>query len=200
MASLFDTLRKEASAAGFEARSRQAREWFVERVKELNGRINRKSLLNDPAVKMRPEPRWGFMYMFIYDALHKDTLPYYDRFPLIIMLKPAAGGFLGMNLHYLHPKARAIFLDKLMATTNTEDNKLSETTRMRIRYQLLANAQKYRYFRPCIKHYLFDQVKSKIVQVYAPDWETAIFLPTEHFKGAQKTRVWRDSQKIYQKT
>lgn len=198
MASLFDTLEKEASATGFAARSKEARAWFTERVKELNGRINRKSLLNDEAVKPQNNPKWGFMYMFVYDALHKETLPYYDRFPLIILLSPAPGGFMGLNLHYLHPKTRALFLDKLVATF-VKDDTVSETTRMKIRYELLARARAHRYFKPCLKHYLFDQVKSRIAMVDATHWETAIFLPTEHFSGAQKTKVWRESQKIYQK-
>lgn len=198
MPSLFDTLRQESSAAGLEARSKEARDWFTEKVKELNGRISRQRLLSDTALKIKPEPRWGFMYMFAYDAKHKDTLPYFDRFPLVIMLKPTPNGFLGLNLHYLPIKHRAIFLDRLMETMGDED-KLTEQSRLKIRYQLLAGAQRFRYFRPCIKEYLFSQVKSRIAQVSAPDWEIAIFLPTEHFKGAQKTTVWRDSQKIYQK-
>jgi hypothetical protein len=198
MASLFDTLRKESTATGFAARSKEARDWFMEKARELNGQINRKKLLNDPAVKNKPNPQWGFMYMFVYDALHKDTLPYYDRFPLIILLKPAQGGFLGMNLHYLEPRVRAIFLDKLLATL--KDDELTERTRLRLRYQLLASAQRFRYFRPCLKHYLWDQIGSRIAQVHAPDWETAIFLPTEHFKGATKQKVWRESRKVYQKS
>jgi hypothetical protein len=198
MASLFDTLRKESTATGFAARSKEAREWFMQKARELNGQINRNKLLNDSAVKAKPNPQWGFMYMFMYDALHKDTLPYYDRFPLIILLKPAEGGFMGMNLHYLEPKVRAIFLDKLMATL--KEDELSERTRLRLRYSLLASAQRFRYFRPCLKHYLWDQIQSRIVQVHAPDWETAIFLPTEHFKGATKQKVWRESRKVYQKS
>jgi hypothetical protein len=197
MVSLFSTLRQELQGAGFAARSKEARDWFVERVKELNGRINRNKLLKDSEVKQQNTPKWGYMYMFLYDAKHKETLPYYDRFPLVIMLSPAPGGFLGLNLHYLHPRIRALFLDQLLATIS--DDKLTEGTRLKLRYQLLARARKFRYFQPCLKHYLFEQMKSRPAQIMAPDWETAIFLPTESFKGAQKTVVWKESKQIYQK-
>lgn len=197
MVSLFSTLRQELQGAGFAARSKEARDWFVERVKELNGRINRNKLLKDSEVKQQNAPKWGYMYMFLYDAKHKETLPYYDRFPLVIMLSPAPGGFLGLNLHYLHPRIRALFLDQLLATIS--DDKLTEGTRLKLRYQLLARARKFRYFQPCLKHYLFEQMKSRPAQIMAPDWETAIFLPTESFKGAQKTVVWKESKEIYQK-
>jgi len=197
MVSLFSSLRQELQGSGYIARSKQARDWFVERVKELNGRINRNKLLKDQEVKQRNYPKWGFMYMFLYDAKHKETLPYYDRFPLVIMLSPAPGGFLGLNLHYLHPRIRASFLDRLLSTIS--DDKLTESTRLKLRYTILAKAKKFRFFQPCLKHYLFDQMMSRPAQIMAPDWETAIFLPTESFKGAQKTTVWKESKQIYQK-
>ena len=76
----------------------------------------------------------GSMQMFFYDPKHKETLPYYDRFPpLSIILKPAKGGFLGLNLHYLPPILRAQFLDALMdnvTSKKSEDAKFQLTTRL----------------------------------------------------------------------
>ena len=116
MASLFNTLRSELMTSGHAMRSREARAWFQEKVREMNGRINRKSLLNDDVLRVRSKAIWGHMFMFAYDPKLKEQLPYYDRFPLVLALQPAPGGFLGLNLHYLRPDYRALFLDKLMAT------------------------------------------------------------------------------------
>lgn len=193
--SLFTTLRSESNAAGLAKRSTEAKEWFTERVKELNGRINRNALLRDEALKAKKTPQWGFMYMYVYDPKTKDDLPYYDRFPLIIMTEPAPGGFYGLNLHYLHPKIRALFLDKLLSTIKGKE--IDEKTRLRTRYEILARARKFREFAPCFKRYLFDHVKSRIAQVPGNEWDIAIFLPTEHFKGASKTKVWAESKKEY---
>jgi hypothetical protein len=193
--SLFTTLEKEFNSTGFEKRSTEAKDWFIQRVKELNGRINRKALLNDDKVQQRSKAIWGNMYMFAYDPKFKEELPYYDRFPLVLVIGPATGGFLGLNLHYLHPKIRAKFLDKLLGTLS--DDKLTEKTRLKIRYSLLASARRLREFAPCLKHYLTGHMKTRPSQVFAPDWETAIFLPTEHFKGATKTQIWLDSRKQY---
>lgn len=200
MGSLLSKLRTEAAATNLKSRSREATQWFIERVRELTGKINRRNLLNDSELKVRPTPMWGNMYMFVYDALHKDTLPYYDRFPLVIMLKPTPDGFMGLNLHYLEPKVRALFLDRLIDTMpNADDDKGTANKRLRIRYSLLQSAQRFRYFKPCLKQYLGSQIKSRIAQVNFKDWDTAIFLPTEHFSGARKTRVWKDSREIYRK-
>ena len=197
MASLFNQLHNEMAKYGLRERSRVARLWFVDRVKELNGRINRNALLRDEALKLKKTPQWGYMYMFVYDAKNKDTLPYYDRFPLIIMVDKAPGGFYGLNLHYLKPSIRALFLDKLAATIS--DDKLTERTRLKIRYQLLNSIRKYREFAPCFKHYLFDHVKTRMSFVPATEWEVAIFLPTEHFKGARREKVWQESRNQYLK-
>lgn len=193
--SLFSTLSQEINAAGIQRRTVEARKWFLERVKELNGRVNRKKLLNDSELDPKKNPLWGFMYMFAYDPKTKDTLPYYDRFPLVIMTERAPGGFYGMNLHYLHPKTRAIFLDKLMDTIKGKE--LNERTRLRLRYDLLQRAKRFREFSPCFKHYLTDHVVSRIAQVPANQWDVAIFLPTEHFAKATKQKVWQESKKQY---
>ena len=81
----------------------------------------------------------------------------------------------------------------------SKDN-LDEKSKLKLRYELLAGVRRFRYFSPCLKHYLNSHIKSRVAQVYAPDWETAIFLPTEQFAKANKTKVWKESQKIYQST
>ena len=84
--------------------------------------------------------------MFFYDAKHRDTLPYWDAFPLVIAVGTAKGGFYGMNLHYLEIPLRAKFLDELMNITN---NKVyDETTRFGVSYRMLKSASKMRYFKP----------------------------------------------------
>ena len=64
--------------------------------------------------------------MYFYDPKTKDTLPYYDRFPLTIMVGPAPKGFYGLNLHYLPLDIRARFLDSLLDTINNK--RYDETT------------------------------------------------------------------------
>lgn len=197
MASLFTSLKTELASKGYSSRSNQAKKWFAERVRELNGRINRRVLLNDGNLTTRSKPIWGNMFMFAYDPKLKDVLPYYDLFPLVIALQPAPGGFLGLNLHYLRPDVRAAFLDKLIDTMPDGDA-LTDRSKLRLRYNMISKIRHMRQFAPCLKHYLLDHVKTRMAQVHAPDWETAIFLPTEQFRGSNKTKIWKESQKIYQ--
>ena len=192
MASLFDTLQAQAFRAGVTARTNASKKWFQANVKKL-GQVNRTSLLKDDALEPTARNIAGNMYMYFYDPKYKDTLPYYDRFPLTIMVEPAKGGFYGLNLHYLKPTVRAAFLDELMKTAPT---KITDKSRIRARYKLLASSKKYKEFKPCFKHYLTEHIKSKLVRVPMSEWEVAIFLPTEQFKKKGKAAIWADSNKI----
>ena len=193
MASLFDTLQAGAQRAGVTARTKKSREWFQAKVKEL-GTVNRKALLRDDALEPTNREIVGSMYMYFYDPKTKETLPYYDRFPLIIMVEQAKGGFYGLNLHYLRPDIRAEFLDKLMALAPKKATDKTRITKMK--YDLLKGVQKYKEFKPCFKHYLTGHIKSKMARVPMTDWEIAIFLPTEQFTKANKSKVWAESIKI----
>ena len=194
MSNLFTKIGYDAFRAGINPRTRQSRDWFRKKVQSLR-RINRTELLQSDELKLvnKSNPLIGSMNMFFYDPKHKETLPYYDRFPLIIIIGPAKGGFMGLNLHYLPPILRAKFLDELLNITN--NNKYDETTRFQISYKMLQATTKMRYFKPCIKHYLFSQVKSRLARVHAPEWEIATFLPTADFAKASATSVYRESRK-----
>ena len=194
MASLFDTLQAGAQRAGIQARTKESQNWFRKKVAEL-GDVRPQKLLKDDALDPTNKQLAGSMYMYFYDPKYKMELPYYDRFPLTIMVDKAEGGFYGLNLHYLAPGVRARFLDELMKTA---PKKISDSTRlMKMRYDLLKDVKKYKEFQPCFKHYLVDKIKGRPVRVPMTEWEIAIFLPTEQFKKVKKESVWRYSRKQY---
>lgn len=194
MASLFDTLQAGAFRAGIQARTDKSRNWFSKRVKEL-GTINRNKLMRDDALESTANPKVGDMIMYFYDPKMKKELPYYDKFPLTILVQPTKGGFQGLNLHYLSPNVRALFLDRLMELA---PKNITDSTRLaRIRYNTIKGANKYKEFRPCFKQYLTSQVKSKIVRVPMTEWEIAVFMPTQQFQKVKDTSVWRYSRDAY---
>ena len=148
---------------------------------------------NQDASRFDNKVQIGHMYMFMYDPKTKGTLPYYDSFPLIFPFAKAPGGFYGINMHYLHPRLRAILMDRLMDTTLTNELQ-DETTRLRLSYKVLTSASKFRYFEPCVKHYLTKHVRSRFIHVHPNEWQMALFLPTEQFHKADKKAVWQNSQ------
>lgn len=193
MSNIFQRLELQAFRAGITPRTKESREWFRKKIKNMRS-IKREALMKEDPLKQTGQEIVGSMYMFFYDPKHKDTLPYYDTFPLVVVVGPAEGGFYGLNLHYLPPILRAKMLDALMDITS--NTKFNDSTRFKMSYELLVKSSKLKYFQPCFKHYLNEHVKSKFSMVPAPEWEIATFLPTADFRKANSKKVYYDSKKM----
>ena len=194
MATVFDTIITQGVRSGqIPARTQGARDWYRDTAAKI-GRVNERSLMKGDQARIVSNPIVGSLYMFHYDPKHKETLPYYDRFPLVFPFKKIPGGFLGLNLHYLPPQFRAKLMDGLYDYAN--NSRYDESTKIKMNYELLTSVAKLKYFSPCIKHYLDGHVQSRFVYVYPSEWDIALFLPTERFAKASKTQVWADSKKM----
>ncbi len=188
-------LNRGAIAGRFPGMAKESIEWFrntARNFRTLSKEQLRETLANDRSIfKTSIVP--GSMYMFMYDAKHKDTLPYFDAFPVIFPLELYKDGFLGLNFHYLQPKLRAVLMDSLYGIIS--DPKLTEKAKIRLSYRLLGTISQHKLFKPCIKRYLYSHFKSRYLYVEPRAWEIALFLPTENFQGASTSRVWADSRK-----
>ena len=194
MATVFDSIITQGVRAGqIPARTDQARAWYRDTAKQFGRSINEKSLLNKDKTRLVSQIRPGNMYMFQYDPKYKDTLPYYDRFPLIFPFRVEGDRFWGINLHYLPHKIRAQLMDSLYDLTNNK--RYDETTRIQGSYQLLNRAARSKWIQPCVKQYLFSQLDSRFMYVYPSEWDIALFLPLERFSKATKSQVWADTKR-----
>ena len=119
MTNIFQQLEFEAFRAGIKPRTAESIKWFRKKAAAMRN-IRSKELMNSDPLELRNRQVIGSMFMYYYDPKTKDTLPYYDSFPLSIIVSKAAGGFYGLNLHYLPPTLRAKFLDGLMDITNNK--------------------------------------------------------------------------------
>jgi hypothetical protein len=156
--------------------------------------INPNSLITKNTELNRSTVKPGSMYLYNYDPKMKDELPYYDRFPLVFPFKADSDGFLGMNLHYLPPMYRARLMDALYPLVTNQ--KFDETTRIKASYSLLNSSSKYKYFVPCIKKYLYSQLKSRFLLIPANEWDIALFLPLQRFTKKNANYVYRDTREM----
>jgi len=203
VAYIYQKLLDEGVKAGqTPARTRSARNWFRNLARQTTGIQPNTIIKTAPKIQLTRVPQVGFMYHFFYDPKTKDDLPYYDRFPLVFPFKRGfvrqraieSGSFLGINLHYLPPQLRARLMDGLY--TISTDKTFDENTRIRLSYNILNKASKFRFFKPCVKKYLVSHVRSRFVKINADQWDTALFLPTERFVKKSKSYVQRQSRKM----
>lgn len=203
-----DILLKGIRSGQVPARTAAAREWYRNQAQGITKSGTRSGVSGETLIRSANSDRsrvkstsrsnspqfFGEMYTFAYDPKHKETLPYYDRFPLIFPINKAKDGFLGINFHYLPPTMRAQLMDALYGITNNKN--FDESTRLRVSYDILNRASKYRFFKPAIKHYLTSHIRSKFIYINPSEWDIALFLPTARFVGASKQKVYADSRKI----
>ena len=193
--SILDTFTSNARSAGLSAKfSKASISWFNKNIKKAAQiKSNQKKMLKDPELTQATEVKIGKMYLYRYDPKTKKDLPYYDTLPLIIPIEQTATGFLALNFHYLPPILRAQLLSKLMDVSNNK--KFNKSTRLKVTYDLLRGARRFKAFEPCIKQYLLTHIKSKVLEVPPAHWESAIWLPFDNFVGAGRMKVWNDSKK-----
>ena len=190
--SVFQTLTEKAQTAKIDPKNAMAsREWYRSTAAKMI-QINNNRVIDPKNVRSNINiQNIGQMFMFFYDPKNKQTLPYYDRFPLVFPIELYSDGFLGINLHYLPQKYRANLMDALYSTINNKKN--DKTTRLRINYEILRSATKMRYFKPCLKRYLSVHVLQKFLYIDPENWDKCLMLPTERFVKKHKSYIQAES-------
>jgi hypothetical protein len=167
-------------------------EWLTQQTSRSLSQVSPQRIVNIAEDRLVSQITVGRMYLFAYDPKTKEDLPYYDKFPLIFPFRRVKGGFYGINMHYLPPLLRAKLMDQLYSLANNLN--FDDSMKLKLSYNILNSASKFKYFTPCVKHYLNSHVRSRFISVPADAWDRVLFLPLERFVGASKQQVYRDSR------
>lgn len=164
--------------------------WFTKAVNGISSK-NAKTPEGLYTVNARENPFYGELALFGYDAKHKDTLPYWDAFPLIIVTKIRPNGFSGLNLHYMPPQARKKIIKYMIHYKNKSQSPLLYAHKVIPILQSISQSD----IGFCYKNYLGDHVRTKFVTVGTDYWELACELPLQEFRKASAREVWADRVK-----
>ena len=166
--------------------------WYRDKVNQLaTGRNSDPKALMNQTDQLTTNILTGSMYLFYYDPKHKETLPHYDTLPLVLPFRKIEGGFLGINLHYLPYLLRFRVLSELSKLVTNKN--ISENTRINLSWRILNSAASLEPATVCVKHYLYDHVRSRFLKIDFKDWVTASQLPLERFVKQNKNSVWRQT-------
>ena len=176
--------------------SGKSKAWFDKQVRDMRSvnNIRAETLMRGDQASKGNSIIPGNLYMYVYDPKHKETLPYYDMFPMVFPFNEVKGGFYGINMHYLPYHFRAQLMDRLLDFKS--DSKYDENTKLKLQWNLIGNASKFAMVQPCVKHYLYSHVKTPFKAIHSADWATALMLPVENFAKASPQKVWADSMRI----
>jgi hypothetical protein len=153
-------------------------DWYQDKIKEF-GMPGSMDLIRDG--KRNSRPFYGRLNMFIYSPKHKNKLPYYDTFPLVLPLEKYKDGFLGINFHYLPIPLRMKLLDRML------DFDLNAS------YSAIKGIS---LVKPTIHKYLAGYTKSMFRKIDEDELVVATLLPVHNFKKSSASAVWSDSRKM----
>ena len=166
-------------------------QWFRTNVRDL--KIKPQVIMRGLEAVSNTGLKQGGVYMFYYDAKWKDTLPYWDKYPIVVPLELYSDGFLGINIHYISPSMRVPLLQKMFEFTK-DNEELEGDARMIIDYDTTQLESGLRNAGPCIKRYLTSHIGARITRVPKEQWETLMMMPTAKFNVNANT-VYADSRR-----
>lgn len=160
----------------------KAMQWYFNRVRLASGH----EITAQNSYATVDDVMGGGLFQYTYDPKYADTLPYYDKFPLVIPIEMTHNGWLGLNLHYLPPRVRAIIFDDIINIGAKKKNKLI------VAYAWVKNYSKHSIIRHAIKRYLYTHITSPVVLIKEDEWDNAVLLPTQTFMKKSDVHVWGD--------
>lgn len=202
---IFQSLRERImNSPAFKPMEKRALYWFktfqsdVMRWQRMLGKVTFAELQREPITKRFVSPSYmipGCLYFFMYEPENFKTLPFYDRFPFVLVMSKEGQSFTGLNFHYLDYYWRAWLFDNLYESRRRDKDPLK--VQLPFSFKLLSESTKYKQFRPCYKRYLIKNLRSPLMQVGESEWDVALFLPVELYTKAPATDVWKDSQRKF---
>ena len=144
----------------------------------------------------------GKMYFYKYEASSKTE--YYNKFPLIFMLRKRGSLFEGIDFHYLDLKRRIELFENMKPYFSTED--VEEKTILFVKtFRIIIQKSKiFRSAKVSFRKYKKENIKSKIIEVNPNDWLLSLQQPAEMFitsegKKIKSRSVWKKTLKLQRK-
>jgi len=164
--------------------------WFKDYISKNWQHVRTSQMMRDQSL-VKQSIQVGGVYLVVYDALHKDKLPVWDAFPMVMPFNRStskAGDQLihGLNLHYLSPALRLVALKAVL--TLRSEKRYRKSTRLKMTWDALKAMAQNRLFKHCVKTYRVDHFKSKFIEVPIQSLEMVTFLPLARWqKGSKST-------------
>lgn len=173
--------------------TKKSLDWFRKTVTKNYSKVRTARMYRDRDLQ-KASMTIGKMYFYEYDAKHKDTLPVWDRYPLIIPFNSytASDGMqivLGINTHFLPPRLRLAAFRAMLKFRN--EKRFRRTTKMKFQWQQLMGIAESDYFKHAVRAYRMDHVRSTFVEIPAQSWELVLFLPLQRFMKGGKSKAWK---------
>ena len=173
--------------------TKKSLDWFRKYIPRAYNRIRKPQVARDQSLftdRLLP----GRMYLFDYDARHKDKLPIWDAFPLVFPISEykAKDGMtivIGLNMHYLSPQMRMIAFSALLKFKSND--RYNARTKLKLEWDALKVMSESKFFKHAIHSYRMDHVRSRFIEMPPQSWEMVLFLPLARWQKGTSKEAYR---------
>lgn len=160
-------------------------EWFESKALQAKTGSARNKLL-DAEERHTDQTREfvGSVYFFRYDPKLKQTLPMYDKYPLVIVIDKYNDGFLGLNLHYLTKGQRGTMIklfNNFYETKNLFNGIVSQGAKSNWDLISTATSGLESFSRTTVKRYLYTNIRSQLIKINKDEYDKAVQLPIDEW-------------------
>lgn len=180
-----------------------ARDWFRQRVsKDLNHNTEtvHKQFTQWKTRGKTDQGLIGRMFLFAYDAKHKDKLPVWDAWPLVFVVNMTVGDGVtwgeegvvyisALNVHYLPPALRLKLFADLIRVKN--DSTLRDKTRLKLSWRVIKSMESNHLAKHAFKTYRADHIRSQLAEIPPKGWIITIFLQLARWVKGGKKEAWK---------
>ncbi|QJT71302.1 DNA end protector protein [Vibrio phage vB_VcorM_GR28A] len=180
-----------------------ARDWFRQRVsKDLNHNTEavHKQFTQWKTRGKTDQGLIGRLFLFAYDAKHKDQLPVWDAWPLVFFFNATVGDGVnwgeegvvylhGVNMHYLPPALRLKLFADLIRFKN--DSALRDKTRLKLSWQVIKAMESNQLAKHAVKTYRADHIRSQLAEIPPKAWVVVIFMQLARWVKGSKQDAWK---------
>jgi len=162
-------------STGIDYQSTKAIQWFNKECKKMSfGEAHASQTINEFVSPGKITS--GDMLLLQYSAKYADTLPYWDIYPIMILLSMDNKHFWGLNLHYLTSQQRQKVMIVLYAQKMGYGLKSFKP-----KWQMMKSAIGVNLAKKCIKQYIIGNIE-KLSIISKDSWSYVAFMPLAKWK------------------
>jgi len=162
---------------------RDANKWFLSKADHELSDVAEPETVFGGKRRQSNMPQIGSMYLWGYWAKWDKQLPTWDRFPLGFVFDIKGPHFWALNFHYLPPPMRyqlgaALMKARIKSKGRKEDY-------LKLSYPIIKSVAKAKLYDPCVKQYLFTQMRSKFHYIHPDEWAYATQMNVEKWRSGK---------------
>ena len=141
------------------------------------------------------------MYFYRYRATDTE---YYNKYPLIFLLRKRGDSFEGLDFHYLFPLQRRLLFERMKPFFSSGEITKDTILQVVAFRKIIHSSKRLKAASIIFKKYKLKNVRSKMLEINPNDWLSTINQPIEKFITLEEKKilsllVWKKTLKLQRK-